>query len=177
MFAVIWPLNFLALFVVGVWFTRFVDDPTAWRAIIVLGGSVVAALAWAWLFYVPHRLSAATLCFAAAAMLTACWSCWWHGRSRGPGWSCCRTPDGSASPPPYRCSTPGSTDSRPSGTPAATTDAVDVHGGAQHRVERGPKMPSGSTERTKSTYSSYDANRSGLAASSDHSGVGRSAQS
>ena len=69
-FAVIWPLNFLALFVVGVWFTRFVNDPTAWRAIIVLGASVVASLAWAWLFYVPHRLSAATLCLAAAAMLT-----------------------------------------------------------------------------------------------------------
>jgi len=69
-FAVIWPLNFLALFVVGVWFTRSVDDAAAWRATVVLGASVVAALAWAWLFYVPHRLAAATLCLAAAAVLT-----------------------------------------------------------------------------------------------------------
>lgn len=69
-FAVIWPLNFLALFVVGVWFTRAVDDAIAWRAVAVLGASVVAALGWAWLFYVPHRLSAAALCLAAAAVLT-----------------------------------------------------------------------------------------------------------
>ena len=69
-FAVIWPLNFVALFAVGVWFTRSVDDVTAWRATVVLGASVVAALAWAWLFYVPHRLSAAALCLAAAAVLT-----------------------------------------------------------------------------------------------------------
>ncbi len=39
-------------------------------ATLVLGTSVVAALTWAWLFHVPHRLSAATLCLAAAAVLT-----------------------------------------------------------------------------------------------------------
>lgn len=69
-FGVIWPLNFLALFVVGVWFTRAVGDATAWRTSVVLGVSVVAALAWAWLFYVPHRLWAASLCLAVAAVLT-----------------------------------------------------------------------------------------------------------
>ena len=69
-FAVIWPLNFLALFAVGVWFTRSVGDATALRATLVLGTSVVAALTWAWLFYVPHRLSAAALCLATAAVLT-----------------------------------------------------------------------------------------------------------
>lgn len=69
-FAVIWPLNFVALFAVGVWFTRSVGDATAWRATAVLGISVVAALTWAWLFYVPHRLSAAALCLAVAAVLT-----------------------------------------------------------------------------------------------------------
>ena len=69
-FAVIWPLNFLALFAAGVWFTRSVGDATALRATVVLGASVVAALTWAWLFYVPHRLSAAALCLATAAVLT-----------------------------------------------------------------------------------------------------------
>jgi translocator protein len=69
-FGVIWPLNFLALFVVGVWFSRSVGDATAWRATAVLGASVVAALAWSWLFYVPHRLAAASLCLAVAAVLT-----------------------------------------------------------------------------------------------------------
>ncbi len=52
------------------WFTRSVSDATAWWATVVLGTSVVAALTWGWLFYVPHRLPAATLCLAAAAVLT-----------------------------------------------------------------------------------------------------------
>ena len=69
-FGVIWPLNFLALFVVGVWFSRSVSDATAWRANVILGASVVAALAWSWLFYVPHRLPAAALCLVGAAVLT-----------------------------------------------------------------------------------------------------------
>ena len=69
-FGVMWPLNFLALFVVGVWFTRSVESATTWRATGVLAVSVVAALAWAWLFYVPHQLTAATVCLAVAAALT-----------------------------------------------------------------------------------------------------------
>lgn len=69
-FGVIWPLNFLALFVVGTWFNSSVSGATAWRATAVLGASVVSALGWSWLFYVPHRLSAASLCLAAAAVLT-----------------------------------------------------------------------------------------------------------
>ncbi len=69
-FGVIWPLNFLALFAVGVWVTRAAGDATAWRATALLGASVVAALTWAWLFYVPHRLSAAALALALASVLT-----------------------------------------------------------------------------------------------------------
>ncbi len=69
-FAVIWPLNFVALFAVGVWFTRVVEPGVAWRATLVLAVSVVAALGWAWLFYVPHRLSVAALCLVLAAVLT-----------------------------------------------------------------------------------------------------------
>ena len=69
-FGVIWPLNFLALFAVGVWFTRSVGTATAWPATVVLGASVVASLTWAWFFYVPHRLSAAALCLFVAAVLT-----------------------------------------------------------------------------------------------------------
>ena len=69
-FGVIWPLNFLVLFVVGVWFTRSVEIEVAWGATVVLAVSVVAALAWAWLFYVPHRLWPAALCLVVAAVLT-----------------------------------------------------------------------------------------------------------
>ena len=69
-FGIMWPLNFLALFIVGAWFTRSVEAGPAWRATAVLAVSVVAALAWAWLFYVPHRLTAAALCLVVAAVLT-----------------------------------------------------------------------------------------------------------
>lgn len=69
-FGIMWPLNFVALLVVGVWFTRSAESSGVWPAIVVLGASVVAALSWAWLFYVPHRIGAATVALAVAAVLT-----------------------------------------------------------------------------------------------------------
>jgi tryptophan-rich sensory protein len=71
-FAVIWPLNFLALLVAGVWFTRSEDPGRAWAAVGVLALSVGAALLWAWLFYVPHRLVGAAASLTVAIVLT--WS-------------------------------------------------------------------------------------------------------
>ena len=71
-FAVVWPLNFLAMLVAGVSFTRSQDLATAWAAVGVFSLSVVAALGWAWLFYVPHRLGAAAVALAVAAALTWC---------------------------------------------------------------------------------------------------------
>lgn len=69
-FGVMWPLNFAVLLVVGVWFTRSASAAAVWPATGLLAVSVVAALAWAWLFYVPHHLGAATACLAVAAVLT-----------------------------------------------------------------------------------------------------------
>lgn len=69
-FGIVWPLNFLALLGVGVWFTRSASSTGVWPATLVLAASVVAALAWAWLFYVPHRIGAATVALAVAAVLT-----------------------------------------------------------------------------------------------------------
>lgn len=69
-FAVVWPLNFLAMLVAGVWFTRSQDLGTAWGAVGLFALSVVAALGWSWLFYVPHRLAAAAGVLAVAAALT-----------------------------------------------------------------------------------------------------------
>lgn len=69
-FGTIWPLNFLALLVVGVWFPRNVSPGSAWTGVAVLALSVTAALTWAWLFYVPHRLGLASLGLAAACLLT-----------------------------------------------------------------------------------------------------------
>ena len=70
-FAIMWPLNFLALLGVGVWFTRSTESTGVWPATLVLAGSVVTALTWAWLFYVPHRIGAATVALAVAALLTS----------------------------------------------------------------------------------------------------------
>jgi benzodiazapine receptor len=69
-FGIMWPLNFLALLAVGAWFTRSAASRGVWPATLVLAASVVGALAWAWLFYVPHRIAAATAALAVAAVLT-----------------------------------------------------------------------------------------------------------
>lgn len=69
-FGVIWPYNFIVLAVVG--------SVITWRAPAVrvavllafLVASVAVALAWAYLFYVPHELTAAAVALSAAAALT-----------------------------------------------------------------------------------------------------------
>lgn len=69
-FGVIWPLNFLALAGTGVVVAQQADLGAALLILAVLAASVVPALAWAYLFYVPHRLDAAAWCLAGAAVLT-----------------------------------------------------------------------------------------------------------
>lgn len=70
-FAVIWPLSFLLLLVVGATTVRTAAPDRAWTATGVLAVSVVLALGWAHLFYVPpHRLASAAACLAGAAVLT-----------------------------------------------------------------------------------------------------------
>lgn len=68
-FGAIWPLNFLALIVGGIVLTR-ADATRAVPVLAVLAVSVVCALAWAYLFYVPHQLTGAALSLTAAAVLT-----------------------------------------------------------------------------------------------------------
>ncbi len=69
-FGLMWPLNFLLLLVVGLTSIRTAPSDVAWTATGVLAVSVVLALGWAWLFYVPHHLGAAAACLAGAAALT-----------------------------------------------------------------------------------------------------------
>jgi tryptophan-rich sensory protein len=69
-FAIIWPLNFLALAVAGVVVARHGTAAQATGSLVVFACSVVAALAWAYLFYVPHRLETAAAALAVAAVLT-----------------------------------------------------------------------------------------------------------
>lgn len=71
-FAVMWPLGFALLVAAGLVFTRTAGPIAAWAGVGLLAASVVAALAWAWLFYVPHRLAAAALALAGAVVLTWC---------------------------------------------------------------------------------------------------------
>lgn len=69
-FGVIWPYNFVALAVVS--------SVIAWQATPLRVGvlltflvvSIAAAVAWAYLFYVPHELASAAIALSAAAVLT-----------------------------------------------------------------------------------------------------------
>ena len=69
-FGLMWPLSFALLLVVGVTAVRTAHTGTAWTATGVLAASVVLALGWAWLFYVPHHHTGAAACLAGAAVLT-----------------------------------------------------------------------------------------------------------
>ena len=65
-----WPLNSSCCSSSGSPRSARLPTDVAWPATGVLVVSVVLALGWAWLFYVPHRLDAAALCLAGAAVLT-----------------------------------------------------------------------------------------------------------
>ncbi len=69
-FGLIWPYNFVALAVVGVVVTQRGTPGLVGAWLAVAAASVVCALSWAYLFYVPHQLTASALALAAAALLT-----------------------------------------------------------------------------------------------------------
>ena len=69
-FGLIWPYNFVML-VVASWAIAASDqriEQVVWLASLAL--SVVAALTWAYQFYVPHALTTAGFALAAATVLT-----------------------------------------------------------------------------------------------------------
>ena len=69
-FGLIWPYNFVLLGVAS-WAIAARDSRTEhliWLGSLAL--SVVAALTWAWLFYVPHSLTASGFALTAATLLT-----------------------------------------------------------------------------------------------------------
>lgn len=69
-FGLIWPYNFIMLGIVSVVIARNAALPSAfiWLGFLVL--SVVAALAWSYLFYVPHLLPQAAIALVVTAVLT-----------------------------------------------------------------------------------------------------------
>ena len=68
-FGIIWPLNFLALGIVGVLVSRKSPD-LARRALVLFGVSVGFALGWAYLFNQSRELVAAAAALVLAALLT-----------------------------------------------------------------------------------------------------------
>jgi translocator protein len=69
-FGLIWPYNFVALGVVGVMVTQRGPSGVVGAWLAVAAASVVCALSWAYLFYVPHQLTASAIALAGAAVLT-----------------------------------------------------------------------------------------------------------
>lgn len=67
-FGIIWPYNFFALLAVGLALvSRRPAGPVAvWLAVLVV--NVVLALAWAYLFYVPHALTPAAVLLGGSAV-------------------------------------------------------------------------------------------------------------
>ena len=69
-FGLIWPYNFVMIAVTG-WLVAGRSPRTAQIAwLVFLALSIVAALVWAWLFYVPHELHASGFALAAATLFT-----------------------------------------------------------------------------------------------------------
>ncbi len=70
-FGIMWPLNFIALGVAGVSIARAATSREATMILAVLAASVIGALGWAYLFYVPpHRMLGSAFSLAVAAVLT-----------------------------------------------------------------------------------------------------------
>lgn len=67
-FGVAWPYNFLAIGTAGI--TLALERPTRTSVgwLVVLAGNVALALTWAYLFYVPHALTAAAVALGASAL-------------------------------------------------------------------------------------------------------------
>jgi benzodiazapine receptor len=69
-FGLIWPYNFIILAIAG-WAVAGREsriEHFTWLG--ALTASIIAALAWAWLFYVPHSLTASGIALAAATAST-----------------------------------------------------------------------------------------------------------
>lgn len=84
-FGLIWPYNFAVLIGVGIVLALNAAPGKVAAFLALLVASVVLAVAWAYLFYVPHSLSAAAVSLTLAALVTvpitvlAFTERWWAG--------------------------------------------------------------------------------------------------
>ena len=70
-FGIIWPYNFIVLGIAATVIGQRASKPAAFTYIAFFALSVIAALTWAYLFYVPHQLTASAIALGGAAILTA----------------------------------------------------------------------------------------------------------
>lgn len=69
-FGLIWPYNFVVLGIAAVLIPLRAPAQVVAVFLGFFGASVVCAIAWAYLFYVPHSLTAAALALSMATLLT-----------------------------------------------------------------------------------------------------------
>lgn len=69
-FGLIWPYNFVVLGFAVVYIAQRLDPLAVSIALGCFALSVIAALSWSYLFYVPHQLGASAIALGAAAALT-----------------------------------------------------------------------------------------------------------
>lgn len=69
-FGLIWPYNFIVIIIVGIAITQKASAPRVITTLVLLAVTVILAIAWAYLFYVPHELTQAAIALTAAAVLT-----------------------------------------------------------------------------------------------------------
>ena len=69
-FGVIWPYNFIMLGLTSFVVARRLSKTFVVSWLLLFALSVVAALIWSYLFYVPHNLSGAAFALATAALIT-----------------------------------------------------------------------------------------------------------
>jgi tryptophan-rich sensory protein len=69
-FGIIWPYNFIALGITSVVVVRRLSKTFVAAWLILFALSVIAALLWSYLFYVPHNLIGSAIALPIAALLT-----------------------------------------------------------------------------------------------------------
>jgi tryptophan-rich sensory protein len=69
-FGLIWPYNFIVLGVAAALVAQRLSTSLALSYLLIFALSVTAALTWAYQFYRPHNLEAASIALSAVAVLT-----------------------------------------------------------------------------------------------------------
>ena len=69
-FGLIWPYNFVVLGISAFTISRNLSRPLVITWLVIFALSIVAALLWSYLFYVPHNLTGASFALVTTAIMT-----------------------------------------------------------------------------------------------------------